>query len=693
MFYSFKHVRPGSVAKRKKARRACEYCRQHRVRCDGAWPCSQCVANNIQCNKPSLHSSRSAFSPRAPGLAQQLQPAVSCGVSTPAESMEFRLHSPLDSAPVPVTAPDRLDSFTGFISRLRSFSSGFTHMSVNQSSPSSEIPVSETSYFRPELFKVAEQDFSQISPTSLQNLRGRLLEVFWSRYHWLVPIASRDDFANPESVGKLEPLREALLAYCLQSIFHGGLHHRLLGIRKAEVQLSGRLHNPLVSLFTAWFQKALASNGQYLPYTEPSLADVQRHVFLAAFLLDAGEYQAAYNITGVAIRLAQSLNLQHQLAAQRSAKTAEKCERTWWMLVHLDFRCSRYLDKPMAVNLRESTVPVPESISCPASVSSGLVFYTTSVWLTIATKKVSELLATDQAAIREQHPLRRAEICAECLSQHITHLFQLRDRIQESTPFPYLTLACRTFQPHAHTSGEIPKQNDDAWIHNQPSSHILQQTLIELQYHDIAMGFYRFFVQFPNRDLVPQRSPRADIHATTALQHALTIIDIIHSRMSSHDALYGYCDIYQYVWNAVLTLIGFLFAYPQCFWHPLTREHVEISLQIFELAKTSNPIASQAAHLTGYLLGRVDVLMGRLMSDTPANRHTGQPAGSRNLESQVTVHSEQESANPPVISSEVDDLWSWADMVDYDTWSGYCHDVDEIITDIPNIALRSSKLA
>lgn len=538
------------------------------------------------------------------------------------------------------------------------------------------------------LLQIPEQSTPHMSSSNLQELQARVLEIFWARYHCLVPIVTRGDFADHEPGGKLGPLQEALVAYCLQSIYYAGLHHRLLGVRmgltETEDRSAGDQQSPVVTLFVASFQKALATNNHYLLYAEPSLRDIQRHILMALFLLNSGEFLAAYNITGVAIRLAQSLSLQRSPEPHVSVKEAEMRGRIWWMLVHLDFHCSRHLGKAMTARLRETTIALPNPTS-DSDLASDPAFHSASILLTVEAKKAAESMEVRQDAMCGNDRGRTLELSAEYLSQEINRLYQWRDQLLCTEPFTNMKLACRTYNPQTRCVTDESNSDSDARIYHQSPAHTLQQTLLELQYHDIVIWFHQSFIQFPSRGLVPQRSPRADIHATTALQHALTVTDLVHLRMLNHDALYGCSDVYQYVWNAALTLIGFMLAYPLCHWFPIARQHVEISLQIFEAGKISNPIASRAARLTEYLLGRVNVLMELLNSQPLHDRNGSVTAGHRGAETRDPVEYEKQSANSLLHDSECDALWSWADMVDPQTWDGYCDEIIDVLTDLPEI--------
>lgn len=213
-----------------------------------------------------------------------------------------------------------------------------------------------------DLLRRVEPVLPQLTPDSLNELQATLFDIFWTRYYFLMPIVSSEDLAN-KSDGQSEPLRQALMAYCLQSIYHAGLHNRLLSIQKGMVSSDhgeNPSQSPLVAkLFVTLFQQALATNNAYLLYAEPTLADVQRHLLMAAFLLNSGEPQAAYNILGVAMRLTQSLDLQRLPRTHLPPQELETRQRIWWKLVHLDFHCSRLLGKPMAVSLNDKTITMP----------------------------------------------------------------------------------------------------------------------------------------------------------------------------------------------------------------------------------------------------------------------------------------------------------------------------------------------
>ncbi|KAE8373888.1 hypothetical protein BDV26DRAFT_300713 [Aspergillus bertholletiae] len=259
--------------------------------------------------------------------------------------------------------------------------------------------------------------------------------------------------------------------------------------------------------------------------------------------------------------------------------------------------------------------PTPES----SVATPDLSFYSASISLTVVVRQVAESLENHLHAVSGTvDSVTKIERYAHHLSREIRHLYQWKGRILEAKLFPNITLAYGAYQPEAVTATEDVLKHDHNTrlsFHLAPAV-ILQRTLFELQYHDIVLWVHHSCIQFLSRGLVPQRSPQTDVHVTTAIPHALTVTDLIRLRMLYHDVLYGSSEIYQYLWNAVLTLIGLILAYPLCYWFPRVEQHVERSLQIFEAAGPVNPIASRAARLTRYLLGRRHASKDNARSET-----------------------------------------------------------------------------
>ncbi|OAG40150.1 hypothetical protein AYO21_05628 [Fonsecaea monophora] len=90
--------------------------------------------------------------------------------------------------------------------------------------------------------------------------------------------------------------------------------------------------------------------------TDPSLITVQTYALIVTYLLNAGQYETAYTMIGLAICLAYALSPQTGGINTIDLIQADRSRKTWWILVQLDLKCSLQLGRPMAA--RYSTPPI-----------------------------------------------------------------------------------------------------------------------------------------------------------------------------------------------------------------------------------------------------------------------------------------------------------------------------------------------
>lgn len=212
-----------------------------------------------------------------------------------------------------------------------------------------------------------------------------------------------------------------------------------------------------------------------------------------------------------------------------------------------------------------------------------------------------------------------------------------------------------------------------------PSKVALWGTLLLLQYHNAVISLHRVFIQFPTQPFAPKSHPKANAHAATALNHALTMIQTTHQRMGIYDITHGLSEVYQYQWNAVLTIIGFLLAYPYCHRCARARGHLRLALEIFDSAGSDNLTAARAATLTRHLSAKAD----RLTQILDPCQTTPAPTGWSD-----TLHDVFSGLTDPVLRNErtpipnvQGGIQAWADLINWDAWSSYCEGVSEAFID------------
>ena len=688
MFSSFSSHRTLLTAKRRKVSRACDFCRQQRVRCEDTTPCPQCVASHVSCSRSQSTERHTDHANQSSHLeVHQDRRTVSSTVEPQPGSMSSWPEDPAttdSSVPQSIDSPpsQKADSMVGFVARIDNFCSGVSQLSAFSTLPGHAAP-QFTSPFPCSKLQEACLEECNLEESQI----NRLLLIFWTRLWPQVPIVSREDLkvSNQEK----SPLRDAVIAYCMQHIYYTGLHTRLLGLDWKEFQ--GKSQESMIGL--PYFQRCLRAATQWNIFSQPSLVVLQCYCFMTLYLLDAGQHQAAYNMIGLALRIAQSLDprTEKSFGARHDAQLF--C-RIWWTLNHLDFRCARHLGKPVSIRLYDSMCSPPPRDSDSLLDSNSTLFHTESIRLTAAALAILE--STGYHPVRDGHKeASQIEAQAQLLSNELHHLHKWRTELQHAKSFQHLNLAVA--DTPVDPNEEI---NDEGDYLNQTPLETLLTTILSLQYHNIMTTLHRVFIQFPSHPLLPKSSPLADAHNATALNHALTTIRLTHRQMAIHDILHGVSEVYQYQWNAVLTLVGFMLAYPYCHRCPRAREYIRLALEIFDSAGSQNTAAARAAALTRHLCDKVDALVRMLnlnRHQPPANSEIDgtvedpisgvDPEAALSSVGGILPRDEGESSVHPCPEMNGDSLWSWVDLIDVDAWPSYCDEVSEAFTDPLNLPL------
>ncbi|KAJ5599006.1 hypothetical protein N7450_000073 [Penicillium hetheringtonii] len=270
---------------------------------------------------------------------------------------------------------------------------------------------------------------------------------------------------------------------------------------------------------------------------------------------------------------------------------------------------------------------------------------------------------------------------AQNFSESLLYLQRWCDEIRTEPLLAHIQLDIPDISGGQQEISEEPKPIEKS----NSEMEVLLITMLRLQYHHVIMGLHRVFIQFPSYPLTPKTNPKADAHAATALNHAITIIEISHRKLTTHEVLNGLREIYQYIWNAVITIIGFMLAYPYCHRCSRAKRFLNFALEIFDSADSENSLAIRAASLTRHLCGKVDTLVQTL--------NIGQPSGpvvqSQAQQNNLPLSSWPSTQNEEIIFGglEGDSLWSWADLVNMDSWPTYCDEVNEAFMDPVNLSI------
>ncbi|KAL3450198.1 hypothetical protein BJX65DRAFT_305654 [Aspergillus insuetus] len=696
----------GLIPRRRKVGNACNFCREHRVRCEAVTPCPPCVANNVPCIRSRPRNPQTPRRNRRDGAYggnesyRQQEGNTTHSADTLLDDIQTVT---VEESSHPTPSPSvnlawtsqKTDSILGFIARINAFCSGGPQQC------SSTAASSDASFDQALPFLSGVQETQATDCDLYPAQTSRILQVFWSHLRPLMPILQWNE-VNPEINKTLQPLQDAITVYTLQYIYNSSLHTRLAGLNWPQFQSwKSKIGLP-------YFQRALSAVTQLATFARPSIPVMQCYCYLTLYLLDAGQYQAAYIMVGLGLRIAQSLN--YMDARNGRYRECQLFRHVWWTLIHLEFRCARHVGKPVTSRADGLVGLSPSREELDIDCSSGLAYHVESIRLTAAARAVNDAMDRhSQLGGISGHA--NIEARAEALSEHLGLLKQWRDELPHQEPFLNLQLDAVETTNISRYPGDAQSTPQEPL--NSPLL-TLQNTLLSLQYHNTTMTLHRTFIQFPSPNLGSSSSTlspnnKSTAHALTALHHAMTLTTLTHIRLSTHEIHHGHAEIYQYQWNAVITVIGFMLAYP--FRRDLcaqTKGCLDLAMEVFTSAG-ADTAAKRAAVLTGYLGRKVYGLVGGQSGQHVAP--CSPPAAAPPLRTSTTAMSEGfeeeqsfqtrisgpvhpvvpgqgvstatttttafNTPNSPLPSPDGQPLWLWDELGNLDAWPTCCDEVFE----------------
>lgn len=568
----------------------------------------------------------------------------------------------------------------GFTSRINDF---FSAVLVHSSPPLWEN-ASPPKFSTPYLQVCREAEISYESQLSGSQFNS-LLSIYWRRYHALAPVFSRQDFerqlelqSTSVSVSQRDMLLiNSVMALCCHYTFYSSLSSQLLGLQGNRPSIAQH-----------YFDLCSESIGSAITFGQPALLHVQACIMMALYLLAAGQLHAAYNITGLGIRVAHILSLHQEPTEDMKPDDKELSRRIWWTLVHLDFKSSKRLGKPLGIQLDKATCTLPGNQSYRPSYNSSMdgsySYHDQSVLLTSLSLHVDQAISKRCISQRENSLAELGEQ-AQVLTEELHPLHNWRENMSTSSTFVKLLL-------NVDYTPALIIESSEYETAERTSTEVQQGTLLELQYHDIMNELHRRFIRFARHFSHPEPNILVDSHANTALRHAMMTIDIVHCRIMHHEILRGCSELLQWQWNATLTLLGFMLAYPLCFLAPEADRRLVMAIEVYE-ATASRPFAARAAGIARNMREKVHGLVALLKKKADLNGEDICQLGSNNdvIGDDISVAITREQFQTDVTEAVEDDLWSWVEGVDANAWSRYHDEVTATLADFQE-PLRDSHL-
>ncbi|KAI9700616.1 MAG: hypothetical protein M1836_001983 [Candelina mexicana] len=634
--------------KRGQVARACDWCRVHRIKCDSDNPCSNCKNRGGQCSNsgamkattlPHAYREIERLEQRVEELEQRVE-ELEQEKERDAEKSVHQLQTPLS---LPRSVSDGQGSGTGeqdlarsglkrvwegiYISTARSQQKtwygssslfyfigridAFLAVAFQQSHLADRmLPDSASNLLDGPTTVAAEDQAGQLTPptddpintgeylTSTQE--EYFLSLFWQSYYTSYPILDELEFkkyyrslwVTPDEKRKPSALADIVIALCMQY----GMARLPSVERGLNATSRANVSNTDATIAGRWYYRRC----QTLLSAElesPIISTLQCHFLSSIYLCCASFQNMADSTCGLAVQTAYMLGLHLEPPQSMPRRERETRKRLWWTLYVLETEMSMKLGRPFLLHDSSTTCSLPaDDHEIAMLVGSSFAPLGENVtWLTWNLYNTKLLLAarTAYTAFYDGAPdtfnAWNSQPITERLEVWLKDVPEVIKTQRQNNGVPFSTdrsaLQIEQFAP--------------LWLQR-------QRLLLELMYHNLCINLYRPSISFTS---ATAQIPLADEMAMKCAAHAMALTHMMHQVLTSTSILAGWLEAFQWQWNAAMTLVGFVLAYPHDDSTGAARTTIDLSVAVLENFGNSFAVAAGAANIMGELCAKVDVLI------------------------------------------------------------------------------------
>lgn len=423
-----------------------------------------------------------------------------------------------------------------------------------------------------------------------------LLEQFWLFFQWRLPdldIAAfkvyHSSLWEPQHhARRSSPLVDILLALAIQS--------------KSTSSPSNDMNIQAHSLYRRC-QALLADE-----LDGPSIQTFHCYLLSAMWLYNASHLNVAHSMLATCIRNGVILGLHLEPSSDLPSDQKAIRRRLWWLAYAFEMKMGMELGRPLAVNFSQVSCNIPTSLVSPVTPEI-TAFHTHFITLTLATRAIyitfyrecARVLRTSNCKVIHQDPMA-LEATASFLQSKTTYLETWIRRLPQSFKTPRNNLG-QPFSTDRSTLTISPISLP--WL-------IQQRLLLELLYHDYSMSLHRPFISFNRSSHHTPSSPTPNTlaNALVCLNHAITTTSILHQLLTETNLLSGWHEPVPLLWNATISIIGYILAHPDNINTPTAREALRTSITTFSLLAPNFPNATRAEAIVHEWSSKLDTLFG-----------------------------------------------------------------------------------
>ncbi|KAI0080937.1 hypothetical protein K474DRAFT_1704231 [Panus rudis PR-1116 ss-1] len=551
--------------KRRKLQRACDICRQRKVRCDGgSMPenrCSYCVSRNLKCTYVQPAKKRGPPKKYVENLEQtvdKMQRLLKKLCPDPELLKELgdldkepwhfenkEKGSPLSVAKVAATVPlsasspevndDDEQSSDDELSVRRDLARKLQHMNIQPMAvrylgKSSSVMMIHKAYTakqdfagetragiplrlqRPKFWAIQPWANPSLDPSSErkfppEDLQKKLIELFFRHINDYYPLLFRPLFEQQITEGShLTDERFGSVVLLVCACASKFCDDPRVMLEEADSQLS---------VGWKYFRQVQVLSNRLL--TTPSLLDVQIIVLSAFFLQSSTIPLACWSLVGLGLRMALDVGAHRRKTYRGLNMKKEMWKRTFWILVNMDHSLAMFLGRPTA--LRDEDVDVDLPVECddeywvisengikseqPAGKPSKIAYFNSSIRLT-------QILGY---ALRTIYSIKKSKILLGLTGPQwqqniVAELDSALNKWIDSVP-DHLR-----WNPH----------NDNELFLN-------QSALLYSKYYQLQITVHRPFISTPNKPS-PLSFPSLTI-CTNAARSAIHVMEVLYTRSES----------------------------------------------------------------------------------------------------------------------------------------------------------------
>ncbi|EXJ88066.1 hypothetical protein A1O1_04994 [Capronia coronata CBS 617.96] len=653
---------PRPRQKRAQVVRACDACRRHRIKCDNQIPCLNCKSRGGECSNaavtpiilPSAYREIERLRQKVQELERELQherskAAVGLegqthGLATPhsSKTTSSQSHSQSQSQSQVIDSaygsprgswdginirtarstgetwygPSSLFYFIGRISSYLSSTYQQTHSSdqmldLNPPSTLLDGPITADSSNTvdrrlPSQAGDRAQEANFLSPMQEEYF----LDLYWQSYHTaLAPVLNEAEFkehyrslwvtgGDSRSASALVDIVVALGMQYGGSMLPTTRQQYVVGNDK-DATVAGR-----------WYYLRCQRLLEY-DLESPSISTLQCQILCAVYLCCGTFQNMADNFAGGAVRTAYMLGLHLEPPATMSPQERETRKRLWWTVYLLESKLGMKLGRPFLLRESNATPALPDH-GLDAAMHSGSNFAPLGgnlTWLSFNVEHTKLFMAARSAYTafydNDLHSangqsmwtdLPSLEAHAELLSRHMKGLEEWANAV----PSALTTARKNNGRPFSTDEPTLLDVDPFAplWLQR-------QRLLLEMIYHNLCMNLYRPFIFFGTAP----HSILAEQNAVKCALHAITLTKITHQALSTTTILHGWHEAFQWQWNAAMTLVGYVLAYPRGATLAAARDAINLCLEVFDIFGNSFTVAISAATIVRKLITKIDFLV------------------------------------------------------------------------------------